>query len=432
MEDTTLYMSFKLGNMVVWLWLEVLALGCLVLWTTNLASIIMVLFFKQSRTLRLRAKKTLIDRIPLNGDLTTLPTAPKLIITFIRAGVSIAVAFSALGIDPGNYYTNSQPSTHLVSATNLNFSGRAYDSAPTDSLQDFAVVACEDVTTTSVVKFMAIVSNSAFSCNFGRDVSDKKAIAEVIWDQDTVRDIAKGQALPVNIKLGENSAVLEEESSERLIRLHNSKEAPVFMSVIRRGVQNSTYGECHDDSNDDTTGQREYLVFSNGRVEDAGRVEDEVVSVAYVICKASSVIPLRNTDRMMFLPHITGSQQMILARQVAEALVSITADSSKKVFFGQTRSVTKLEERFFKLMLGLTIGNTLFLVVSAILLRYVKRDIHVDVLSPVSMYWLGRSSEQRDKQGNKEATEDVFIRAAHTANGIEIAEIPTVRPVLGV
>lgn len=394
------------------------------LWTTHAAAVFVfvVLRFKKSLTLRLRAKPTTLDWLPCNGDLYVLPTVPKLIFTIIRVAVIVLAAVGTLGIDPGVVYTQEQGSTHVVSATNENFTGRAYNSSATESLQDFAVVACEDVTTTSIVKFMAFLSDTNFSCNFGREVGQKKLIAEVIWHQDTVREISKGHVLPVDIALGEKSAMLMEESDADFVRLRDSTGAPVFMSVVRRSLQNSTYGECDPDSENDAQHSREYLVLSNGVLDQVGDIEDHIVSVAYVVCKGSSVVSLRDTDRMMFLPHINGAQQMIMARQVAEAIISITEDSSQQVYLGRTRRVTKVNHPFYELLLALTIVNVTLLVVSVGGSKYVKRDFHLDVFSPVSMYWVGHALGRKEENAHKKITEDVLIFSQYTDDRIEISE----------
>eukprot|EP00737_Agarophyton_chilense_P000072 gb/GEZJ01000088.1/.p1 GENE.gb/GEZJ01000088.1/~~gb/GEZJ01000088.1/.p1 ORF type:complete len:444 (-),score=60.84 gb/GEZJ01000088.1/:4010-5341(-) len=423
MPSTTLYLSFEVGNLVVWLWLEVLALAAVIVWTTDSAKIYVSIYWKRSKTLRLRAKRTLIDFIPMNGDLRVVPQVPKLIITLARITVTILVAVSALGIDQGLVYTRYAPTTHVISATDAQFSGRSYDGRRENSRQDFAVAACEDVNVISLVKFKGFVSGNRFSCESSINVGEKEKVVEVIWDHDTVQQISDGQALQVNIALGERSALSEGLSNDTFVVLEDSTGAPVHMSVVRRKMRNTTFGTCDRAGNNAAaTLHGEFLVFSND-IDEVGEIEDELVTVAYAICNHSSTVSLRATDEMIALPFINAQQQMILARNVANSLLSIVPDSSQKLYFGDTRRVTIIKKKFNYLILGLAISNVGLLILCKILKHCVKRDVHVDPFSSISMFWLGRDYGREDGSCNRPVSQDILIQGRSSSRGVQICAV---------
>lgn len=414
MSGTALPVPLAWGNMFVWIWLEVLALGALILWTTNTAQVISGFYFRNKKVIRLSRKRAIVDWFPMNADIRELPSWPKIVLTLIRICITVAVAFSALGIEPAQRFTSSQPTTEVVVKTDANFTGRSFDADDPDSIQDFAASACEDVTTLSIVKFMAFISKSSFSCNDGDIVGQRTPLVEVIWDKDTVRRIAGGRNLMVNIAVGDRSAIVEGRSNETLVELQHSDGIPSFMFVSRKMLTNQTFGAC--------SGRREYLVVAN---TPTAQIDFQNVAAALVICEPRSTVHLRNTDNMVFLSIHGANQQLTLARKVAESLLSIKRDQSQRAYEGEKMDITILSTPFNILILSLAIGNTLLLLVSFLLKKQFTKDMSVDIFSPFSMYKLGATmSWNNESKWNCLTSRDTILLGENEGKVSELPQLP--------
>lgn len=260
MFGNEILVSIEWGNMLLWLYLEVFALGALILWTTNVAAIVIARRFTAGKAVHLRHKKRVVDRLPMNNDLLALPEKPKLFITLVRLVMVLSVAVSGIGVDPGLVFRQWDSTTHLVVATDVNFTGRSFNRGDPDNIQDFAVTACEDLNIISLEKYKAFLSTDRFSCNSGRLAGTSETLAEVIWDRAATLDIMRnGSKEDVNIKLGDLSMMDEGLSNSTDLVLTMSDGIPKTIFVGRRRLPNAQYGQCD--------GEREYLVVSNGQFE---------------------------------------------------------------------------------------------------------------------------------------------------------------------
>eukprot|EP00177_Eucheuma_denticulatum_P003775 GFKZ01006827.1.p1 GENE.GFKZ01006827.1~~GFKZ01006827.1.p1 ORF type:complete len:417 (-),score=46.65 GFKZ01006827.1:620-1870(-) len=390
MSITTLAVPFAWGNMFVWLWLEVLALGALILWTTNTARVIAALYFKRERVIRIDRKRGPVDFFPMNEDMRQLPPLPKLILTLIRIAITLVVALSAHGIEPAQRFTTSLPTTEVVVKTDADFTGRSFDANQTDAIQEIAARACEDVRTLSIVKFKAFISTASFSCNDGPIAGQETPLVEVIWEKDAVRRIVGGRNLPVNVEVDDRSTVVESTSNETLVQLQHSGGISSFVFLSRKIIANPTFGEC--------TGRREYLVASN---TSAAEIDTQNVAAALVICEPGSTIHMRNTDNMFFFSTPGANQQLTLARNVAESCLSIKQDTSQRVYEGGQMEVTLLTGPFNILILVLALANMFLLLVSFVLKKKVTKDLPVDIFSSFSMFSLGATLHNRGKYERK-------------------------------
>ena len=399
--------------MLIWLWLEILALGMMILWTMDLAHVLIARRFQHSSQVRIPHKRKLIDRLPMNGDIQPLPFGSKAFITLVRWTITILVAVSALGIEPSTVFKQSQPTKQVVLANNANFTGRSVNLEDRDTLADFAASTCEEIDVMSVKKLKTFISDSRFSCNSGRHVGNHDVVAEVIIDRDAIENISRGEKRPVNVKLGDPSKINQERSNDTDVLLVHSLEHPGSMSLNRTYLKNSVYGACE--------GDREYIVVSKDKVmETIGHT----VAVAIVVCSPGETIFLRNTDALVTSPSdLKVNQRLILARRTMSSLVSIAPNEKEKVYFGETLKTTVISTGYNYLILILSIVNIVMFLLMRVAKAYYEKGLHVDIFSPVSMYSLATSYYTGETQLNRPPEKDIVIEEERSQD--ELEEFPT-------
>lgn len=401
------------GNMLLWIWLELFALAMVVLWTSNAAFIVSARRLTTGKPVHLRHKKSALDWLPLNSDLRALPTTSKSFFTLMRLVMSVLVAVSGIGIDPGLVFTQWESTTHLVVATNANFTGRSFIRRFSENIHDIAVAACEDLNEFSLEKYRAFLSEDGFSCNSGPEVGNRETLAEIIWDREAVLDIMlNGTKQDVNIKLGDLSMMDELHSNSTQVVLTHSDGIPISMYIGRSRLPNAQYGTCD--------GERGYLVVYNRPLQ---LITRDKVAVAYVICEPGSTVFLRNTDQMMYLPDYGSQQLIILARQVGGSLVSIVPDETNRMYFGATQKATSVSSGYDYLVVLLGVVNSFLFVATRLLRRHYEKGLYVNVFSPLFMFSLAESHCRGDDMCNKPVEKGVIL------GGVERGLNWDVRPV---
>eukprot|EP00171_Calliarthron_tuberculosum_P000001 IDg1t1 len=280
------------GNLLIWVWLEVTVLAAMMHWTSTVAKIIVRGRLRAGKWIKAKRKKSVVDLLPCNSDLQLLPRVPNLALTSIRILFLVLVAVSGIGIDAGDAFTQRQPTTHISQLNDRSGKGRPFNELAVGSIQDVAVVGCEDISNTSLKKHQAFIGQAEFSCNNGQVVGEKKTIVEVVWNTKQVRRILSGAVRPPNVSIGVGSCVSKEESLPNTLALTACNESPVTMLVERRAATDSVIGTCENGK------PSEYLIVSNN--PDL-TVAMNNVTVAYVICEKGKAVFLQNTDRMIFL-----------------------------------------------------------------------------------------------------------------------------------
>ena len=400
--------------MLIWLWLEILALGMMILWTMDLARVLVARRFQNCSEVRIPHKRNFIDRLPMNGDITPLPFSSKAFITLVRWTITILVAVSALGIEPTTVFKQSQPSKQVVIANSANFSGRSVNPEDQNTFSDFAASICEEIDVMSLKKLKTFISESRFSCNTGKHVGNRDVIAEVIIDRDAIENISRGEKRPVNVKLGDLSKMNKEESNNTDVELGLSNGAPVFMFLTRRYVKNREYGEC--------AGDREYLLISNRK---EAKLLGHFVAVALVICNVRSTVYLRNTDQMLFLPDAGAMQRLNLARRVITSIVSIVSNEDEKVYFGNIKRTTVISNGYNHLILILAAINILLYLMMIVAKSRYKIGLHTDVFSPVAMFLLAISNCRYDDEMRSAGNSEIVMQGEKTEDGLEIQPLPS-------
>ena len=410
---TELNISIEWSNMLIWLWLETLALGMMILWTLDLARVLVARRFQNCSKVKIIQKKKIIDRLPMNGDIVLLPFGSKAFITLVRWTITILVAVSALGIEPTTVFNQSQPSKQVVVANKNNFPGRSVNLNDRDALPDFAASTCEEIDVMSVKKLKTFISDSRFSCNTGKHVGNRDVIAEVIIDRDAIENISRGEKRPVNIKLGDLSKMNKVKSNNTDVLLVHSLQFPGSMSLNRTHLKNTVYGECD--------GDREYIVISNDKdVEPIGHM----VAVALVICTPGSTVLLRNTDQL-----VTSSsdrkvnQRLMLARRAMTSLISITSNEKERVYYGETLKTTVISTGYNYLILILSITNVVLFVLMRVARAYYSRGLHVDIFSPISMYSLATSYCAGKTPLNSPPEKEIVLREERIQDEIEVLPV---------